>query len=91
MRLLGHANTLGYLYCIQCRDWSPQTACDGDTAVYEDSEPHRKEDCDICHKRLLRWPPQPDCYGCLGTGTLQGFGAKPGTECACIYANPDGP
>jgi hypothetical protein len=30
--------------------------------------------------------PIPDCYGCLGTGTLQGFGSKPGVPCPCLTA-----
>lgn len=25
----------------------------------------------------------PSCYGCLGTGTLQGFGVKPDVDCLC--------
>jgi hypothetical protein len=28
--------------------------------------------------------PDPDCYGCLGTGILKGFGVS-GTPCHCKY------
>jgi len=32
----------------------------------------------------------PNCYSCLGTGALQGFGVKPGIECPCLDT-PDDP
>ena len=27
--------------------------------------------------------PDPDCYGCQGTGCIVGFGSKPKTQCPC--------
>lgn len=32
--------------------------------------------------------PIPDCYGCLGTGKIQGFGHH-GKKCPCLYAEDE--
>jgi hypothetical protein len=34
-------------------------------------------------------PAEKGCYGCLGTGTLQGFGAAGGTKCPCVATCED--
>lgn len=34
--------------------------------------------------------PDPDCYGCLGTGEIKGFGVRPGAPCPCLDAEEEG-
>lgn len=42
---------------------------------------------------LVRSRAHPGCYGCRGTGTLQGFGNPPGIPCTCVMhsENCEGP
>lgn len=35
------------------------------------------------------FPADPGCYGCRGTGFLQGFGSRPGTVCPCRRHSPE--
>jgi hypothetical protein len=49
VRVLGHVDELGYLWCVACK---PEGVYglenDGTRFVWSDSEPHRHERCDSC-------------------------------------------
>lgn len=79
---LGVVDCLGYLVCRACN-----AAGRGKRLVayvWPDTTPHAQEACDYCGW-LLDVKPEAGCYGCLGTGRIQGFGCH-GRTCPCVLA-----